>query len=72
MGQLDSTCVPGTLWANSQNCSPCLTDGGVGAAAGLHGADAARVQRLVPHQELAVLAREDVVGDRRGVERHTS
>lgn len=43
--------------------------GGVGAAPSLHGADAARLERLVSHQKLAVLAREDVVRYRRDVVR---
>ena len=40
-----------------------LPDRGVRAAARLHRADARRGQRLVPVQELGVLAGEDVVGD---------
>ena len=41
-----------------------LADGGVRAAARLDGADALRRQRAVPQQEVAVLAREDVVSHR--------
>ena len=40
-----------------------LTDRGVRTAAGLHADDAIGRQRLAAHQELHVLAREDVVGD---------
>ncbi len=45
-----------------------VADGGVRAAAGLHGGDALGRKRAVAHQELAVLLREDVVGhDREAV-----
>ncbi len=40
-----------------------FTDGGMGAAAGFHGADAFGGQGLVTDEKLAVFAGEDVVGD---------
>ena len=40
-----------------------FADGRVRTAAGFDGADAALVERLVAHEKLGVLAREDVVGD---------
>ena len=42
-----------------------VADGGVRAAAGLHGQDAARVQHPGPAQEVGVLGRVDVVGHHR-------
>jgi hypothetical protein len=48
-------------------CRNVLADRGVRAPAGLDGADALLWQRLVADQELLVLARKNVVGDRSNV-----
>ena len=70
MGQLNSTCVPGTLWANSQ---PHLDAGvflqAVGERGGAHAAhvvpaDAERLQRAVLRQRLRNRARPLVVASR--------
>src|SRR4051812_22108431 len=49
------------LFESEEVVADVLADGGVRAAAGLDGADPCFGQRLVAHQELGVLAGEDVV-----------